>query len=242
MNKEKLEEYLSQGLTNQEIAAKENIKLRYVSDSLRKYSLASNKKYKDQDKYIGQKFNYLTIKSFYLPKHTDVTVAGFRCICKCDCGTTVEDLPVKIITGKRKTCGESTCTYFKQVRVDASKKSSQGSFTGHEEIYGSRWASWRIGAKKRNLAFEISIEYAWDLYISQNKLCALSGIPISFDGKWNSSETTASLDRIDSSKGYVEGNIQWVHKRINLMKGDLSDEDFTEWCRKVWVYRNSINT
>jgi hypothetical protein len=47
------------------------------------------------------------------------------------------------------------------------------------------------------------------------------------------SKVTASLDRIDSSKGYVEGNVQWVHKRINIMKNDLSDSEFIEWCRVV---------
>lgn len=44
---------------------------------------------------------------------------------------------------------------------------------------------------------------------------------------------TASLDRIDSSKGYIEGNVQWVHKRINKMKLDDSDTEFIEWCRLI---------
>ena len=47
------------------------------------------------------------------------------------------------------------------------------------------------------------------------------------------SNITASLDRIDSSKGYIEGNVQWVHKRVNLMKGNMSTENFIEWCNLV---------
>lgn len=43
----------------------------------------------------------------------------------------------------------------------------------------------------------------------------------------------ASLDRIDNTKGYVAGNIQWVHKAINLMKLDLVQKDFINWCKKV---------
>ena len=39
---------------------------------------------------------------------------------------------------------------------------------------------------------------------------------------------TASLDRIDSSKGYVPGNIQCVHKDINALKTDFSEERFLE--------------
>jgi hypothetical protein len=50
------------------------------------------------------------------------------------------------------------------------------------------------------------------------------------------SETTASLDRIDSSKGYIEGNLQWVHKDVNIMKMDLSQVEFIDYCVKVALY------
>ena len=51
--------------------------------------------------------------------------------------------------------------------------------------------------------------------------------------KKRKSDGTASLDRIDSSKGYIEGNIQWVHKDINRMKGDSSDNDFIKLCKII---------
>lgn len=44
---------------------------------------------------------------------------------------------------------------------------------------------------------------------------------------------TASLDRIDSSKGYVIGNVQWVHKTINTMKMDLANSEFIKLCQMV---------
>jgi hypothetical protein len=40
-------------------------------------------------------------------------------------------------------------------------------------------------------------------------------------------------DRIDSSKGYVVGNIQWVHKHINKMKNKYPQDHFIEMCRLV---------
>ncbi len=49
-----------------------------------------------------------------------------------------------------------------------------------------------------------------------------------------------SIDRIDSNIGYEEGNIQWVDKRINMMKGSLSNEEFIELCTKVSEY-NKLN-
>jgi len=44
---------------------------------------------------------------------------------------------------------------------------------------------------------------------------------------------TASLDRIDSSKGYIEENVHWVHKRINVMKGNMSEQEFLNFCEAV---------
>jgi hypothetical protein len=45
--------------------------------------------------------------------------------------------------------------------------------------------------------------------------------------------TTASLDRIDSSIGYVEGNVQWIYKPLNTMKGTLSNQEFIQLCKEV---------
>jgi len=49
---------------------------------------------------------------------------------------------------------------------------------------------------------------------------------------------TASLDRIDSSKGYVKGNLQWVHKDINMMKNHYNQKYFIEICKKVATNAN----
>ena len=51
--------------------------------------------------------------------------------------------------------------------------------------------------------------------------------------EWIQRINTASLDRINSKKGYVEGNIQWVHKDINMMKHCLETSDFIKWCEKI---------
>lgn len=64
--------------------------------------------------------------------------------------------------------------------------------------------------------------------------CALSGINLILghekDGK---TICTASLDRIDNNMGYVNGNVQWVHKDINFMKQDLTQLEFLNYCRLI---------
>ena len=86
----------------------------------------------------------------------------------------------------------------------------------------------RIKSKSmiRKIEFNLTIEYLWNLYITQNRKCAITGNELP-------NILEASLDRIDSSKGYIEGNVQWVHKTINLMKMDLSESDFLKWCQTV---------
>ena len=56
---------------------------------------------------------------------------------------------------------------------------------------------------------------------------------IAFSKSSKDKTATASLDRIDSTKGYIDGNIQWVHKRINTMKMDMSQKDFIDFCKQV---------
>lgn len=48
----------------------------------------------------------------------------------------------------------------------------------------------------------------------------------------------ASLDRIDSSKGYIEGNVQWVTQQANLSKHVMTMEQLYEFCRKVLNHAN----
>ena len=88
-------------------------------------------------------------------------------------------------------------------------------------------------AKKRKISFSITIEYIGDLLEKQKNKCALTGIPLTLKKIARDSTQTASLDRKDNSKGYIEGNLQWVDKRINKLKSDFSQSEFIELCNKV---------
>jgi hypothetical protein len=70
-------------------------------------------------------------------------------------------------------------------------------------------------------------KFAAKLLEEQNFKCALTGMPISF------SDNTASLDRIDSSKPYIKGNMQWLHKDVNIMKNAYNINYFINMCRII---------
>ena len=77
------------------------------------------------------------------------------------------------------------------------------------------------------------------IYLKQNKLCALTGHPINFSRIY-SKKQIASLDRIDSNKGYIENNVQWVHKDINKLKTDFNSDTFLKLCYMVTDYTRSL--
>jgi hypothetical protein len=82
----------------------------------------------------------------------------------------------------------------------------------------------------RGLDWKITFEYLADLLIEQDFKCSLTGWDID---AMESNNNTASLDRIDSSKGYIEGNVQWVHKMVNMSKQQYTQEEFINMCTAV---------
>lgn len=106
---------------------------------------------------------------------------------------------------------------------------------GHGEIGLGQWNRIRAGATGRGLAFTITIEEVWALFLKQERRCALSGVPLEMrQYKRGSSRIqvrwTASLDRIDNQQGYVPGNVQWVHKDVNRLRGTFDISTFKDWC------------
>ena len=102
------------------------------------------------------------------------------------------------------------------------------------EIEGIR-VSWfnkfKLAATHRSLEWDITIEDVAHILSMQASRCALSGIWISTRGDLKT--ITASIDRINNSIGYTKENIQLVHKKINMMRGTLTVEEFIDFCKSV---------
>ena len=121
-----------------------------------------------------------------------------------------------------------------KMRKDCCEERKSGNYTN--SISSSHLNRIKNGATIRGLEFEVEEDFLYSLFLMQGSKCKLSGVDISLPK--NSSDMiagihTASLDRIDSSRGYTKDNVQWVHKSINMMKQAMSDQDFILWCRKV---------
>jgi hypothetical protein len=109
---------------------------------------------------------------------------------------------------------------------------------GVGEMSGGYLYNVKNNAITRNLEFSITFEYMWDLFIKQNRKCAYSGKELIFVRNYwsNKKEQTASLDRTDPTKGYIENNVKWIHKDVNQMKWDMSEKHFIEICKNINNY------
>lgn len=76
----------------------------------------------------------------------------------------------------------------------------------------------------------LTIEDVEQLIIDSKGVCALSGLPLTCERKH---PNLASIDRIDSRKGYVKGNVQLVAKCVNLAKNAQTDAEFIAMCKAV---------
>tara|TARA_Y100000310_G_scaffold231860_1_gene234589 strand:+ start:2431 stop:2976 length:546 start_codon:yes stop_codon:yes gene_type:complete len=102
----------------------------------------------------------------------------------------------------------------------------------------------RIRNRKRDRDKEVDVdkEYLKEVFEQQKSICIYSGAALehcdySSKGKSNPL-TTASVDRIDSSKGYVKGNIQFTSIVCNHAKNGMSDTEMKEWIKLVRSDKN----
>ncbi len=148
--------------------------------------------------------------------------------CNCECGNKVEVLGKYLKCGDTKSCG---CL----LKVEGSYNRDMVG-----EITKSFWSPIVNQAQRRGISFEITREEAWALFEKQKGLCALTGVPICFTSNIRDqrSRHTASLDRIDSEHHYSIHNVQWVHKKINIMKNVMDNETFIAWCKKIVEWNN----
>lgn len=152
-------------------------------------------------------------------------------MCQCDCGNRKSIKSRLLIRGETKSCG---CDWR------LSNKNHNG-WRGYGDIPKDFFSTIKRGAKSRDIKFDITIEYLWDLFIKQDKKCALSGLELSFSKtRKDTKSKSVSIDRIDSNIGYVKDNVQWVHKIVNIMKNKLDEQDFIFYCNKISEH-NKLN-
>lgn len=105
---------------------------------------------------------------------------------------------------------------------------SAGLFASNKHI-GSlqrQYKKFQKAADNRSLEWDLSFEDFSSLFKGK---CSLTG----WDIDVKHPKITASLDRIDSTKGYKKDNVQWVHTMVNMCKNKYDEKKFIEMCCAV---------
>lgn len=166
----------------------------------------------------GNKYGKLTAIRFIRQEPSKNNASVW--LCKCDCGNNAEITYGNLRSGNVKSCG---C-------LNNRKGSKSSIWKGAGVVSSTYYSQIKWSAKQRGIALDVDIYYIADLLDKQNHTCALTGLPLTPP---KIDDNSASLDRIDSTLPYKEGNLQWLHKSVNKMKDIFSQEYFIEMCNKV---------
>lgn len=125
--------------------------------------------------------------------------------------------------------------YNSAVRNDWKCKACTSSTNAYKGKIGPMPVTWfevkKRGGISRGLVWDLTPEYILGMYKEQEGICKLTGWPIGWSEKGLTA--TVSIDRIDSSEGYLEGNVQLVHKDVNMAKQQYSQDYFIAMCTAV---------
>lgn len=145
-----------------------------------------------------------------------------KILCQCACGSQPRLVDAfnlsRGVSTKCRDCGNSP---------EAHLGNKNGNWRGYNDLPGSLINRIKSRANQMEVKYNLTPKYLWNLLQHQANLCALTNLPIAFIDK------SASLDRIESNKGYVRGNVQWVHKNANIMKNGYSLDYFVSMCHAV---------
>lgn len=147
---------------------------------------------------------------------------------RCDCGNFRVVNAFALRSGMQTHCGCGATGVKPKLLVKVRKVKPE---EGYGLVSGKYLTTVKRGAAARGLRWEVSAPYLSELFEKQNRRCALSGLLLTFPTA--AEKGTASLDRINSKTGYLPGNVQWVHRKLNLMKMALPNAEFLQLCKAV---------
>jgi hypothetical protein len=128
----------------------------------------------------------------------------------------------------RKKCGE-------KIKIHAGNRQDKNS--PFRYFLGKSNSASRVKLYGHSL---LTLEYLTELWDSQAGICPYTNLKmklpkntLEYHSKISRCPTRASLVRIDSSKGYVPGNVEFVCYTINLAKNTFSREEMLEFISKI---------
>ena len=82
----------------------------------------------------------------------------------------------------------------------------------------------RHRAKKKGLEFDLTVDYLMSIFPADGR-CPVFGVEFLLERAGMIDPNSLSLDRIDNSKGYVQGNVWFISNRANTIKNSSTLEE-----------------
>lgn len=152
-----------------------------------------------------------------------------------------DDKGYKIYNRSSKTepkciyCGESDVKKFntsKSICIDCYNKHLRDIIPLEERLYKRG----KQNAQSQGYEYNLDIKYIRELLDKQDNKCIYSGTE--FKNNFRDKLTYPTIDRIDSSKGYIKGNVYICTLIVNMMKNNLSIEQFKMIITQIY---NNLN-
>jgi len=115
------------------------------------------------------------------------------------------------------------------------KISKHASNAARRNNYKGRFTYYLKKARSRNRTMNIDNNCLEEIWSRQGGRCAISGIELIINKGRKSDKhlRLASLDRIDSTKGYLKGNVRFIAVPLNYAKNDYDNDEFSEFLIEV---------
>lgn len=135
---------------------------------------------------------------------------------------------------------DCTC---KQCKINSNRafRKTYSDETRLYKVLQHRWLGAKDRAAKQKVEFNLTKEYLKELWDKQNGICAISGLPMTYELDNGRTFSNLSIDRIKGEEGYVQGNVQLVCMAVNQMKSDMEMEDLYKYCEAVLNNRKPNN-
>ena len=132
----------------------------------------------------------------------------------------------------RKLNKDKVEKYERERQVDYAKHSADYRMNHPEMVL---WSLAKRRAKDKNIEFNLDPKK-----IDMPIICPILGIPIvktyTKGEKKGPTPNSPSLDRIDNTKGYVDGNVQVISHKANTMKHTATPQELIRFAN--WIFIN----
>lgn len=168
-------------------------------------------------KYNNKKFGKLTATG-KLKRENNITTR----LCICECGKETW-LPTSVLTnGHTKSCGCFQSEFRK--------------LPPEEAVRNCILDDYKTDAKKRGLVWGITDIFFDELIGGYCYFCGVAPMTTRIARRMNGDFTYNGIDRLDNTKGYIDGNVVTCCRICNRAKSDMTLHSFEEWINKIKTY------